>query len=47
MNLTNFYKISPNEVACEYALEEFRECHTLFYPEYGGLLLSWNPSYMS
>ena len=47
MNLTDFYEVYPNEEACEHALKEFRECHTLYCPECGGLHLSWNPSHKS
>lgn len=47
MNLINFYKIYPDEAACEHALKEFRESHTLYNPECGGLHLSWNPSHKS
>lgn len=47
MNLIDFYKVYPDEEACEKALKEFRECHTLFCPECGGLHLSWNPSHKS
>ncbi|GJG30873.1 hypothetical protein PRBRB14_17520 [Hallella multisaccharivorax DSM 17128] len=37
MNLTDFYEVYPNEEACEHALKEFRECHTLYCPECGGV----------
>ena len=47
MNLTDFYEVYPDEEACEHALREFRECHTLYCPECGGLHLSWNPSHKS
>lgn len=47
MNLIDFYKVYPDEEACEYALRKFREHHTLFCPECGGLHLSWNPSHKS
>ncbi len=40
MNLTDFYEVYPDEEACEHALKEFRECHTLYCPECGGLHLS-------
>ncbi|MFC2760660.1 MAG: IS1595 family transposase, partial [Hallella multisaccharivorax] len=47
MNLTDFYKTYPDEETCERVLKEFRECHTLYCPECGGLHLSWNPSHKS
>lgn len=47
INLINFYKIYPDEAACEHALKEFRESHTLYSPECGGLHLSWHPSHKS
>ena len=47
MNLTDFYEVYPDEEACEHALREFRECHTLYCPVCGGLYLSWNPSHKS
>lgn len=47
MNLIDFYKVYPNEEACEHALRKFREHHTLFCPECGGLHLSWNPGHKS
>lgn len=47
MNLIDFYKVYPDEESCEKALKEFRECHTLFCPNCGGLHLSWNPSHKS
>lgn len=47
MNLTDFYKVYPNEETCERAFKEFRESHALFCPYCGGLHLSKNPSHKS
>lgn len=47
MNLIDFYKVYPDEETCEHALRMFREHHTLFCSECGGLHLSWNPSHKS